>query len=344
MRALARLVLLAAIVFGALGGVATAQAPVPWTDFKGRFLKPDGRIADNGNDGVSHSEGQGFAMLLAVIANDRPAFDLIWGWTRDHLRREQDALFAWRWVPGAGDPVPDRNDAADGDIFIAWALMRAGSRWEDPGLTEAGAEIRRAIREKLVIEHVGRHLLLPGVEGFRTEGEAGKPGDVIVNPSYLVFPAFLAFHAAAPEEGWDRVIADGFTLLLDARFGRYGLPPDWLVVTGDGRLAPAPGWPPRFGFDAFRVALYLAWGRAPAEQFGPLRGYFTGYAGRLPAWADLATGAIADYQGSRGMRAVAGLVLGVRDVAAEVTQPDDEYYAAVIALLTAAAWHDRAHP
>ncbi|MDD3800398.1 MAG: glycosyl hydrolase family 8 [Novosphingobium sp.] len=342
MRAALRLLALMLVLSVSFGtGAGHAQAPVPWTDFKGRFLRDDGRVIDNGNDGVSHSEGQGFGMLLAVAADYRRAFSRIWRWTRDHLRRKDDALFSWRYVPGAENPVSDPNDAADGDIFIAWALMRGAARWQDPELAAAAAEIRAAIRQKLVVEASGRFLLLPGVEGFRVEGKDGKPGDVIVNPSYLIFPAFADFHAAAPAEGWDRLIADSLALLRDARFGRHGLPPDWLVVTGDGRLAPAPGWAPRFGYDALRVPLYLAWGRGPAEQFDALHAYFAARIENLPAWVDLATGATADYQAGRGMRAVAGLVLGVRDVAAEVPRSEDDYYSAAIALLAAAAWHDR---
>lgn len=329
------------------GQGAGAQAPVPWTDFKGRFLLPDGRIVDSGNGKVSHSEGQGYGLLLAAVADDRPVFDLIWGWTARTLRRKDDALFSWRYVPDAKKPVDDPNNATDGDILLAWALMRGGQRWADPALIEAAAPIRQAIRHKLVTEAGGRLLLLPGIDGFRTEPPKGKQGaapDLVVNPSYYVFPALAAFHAAAPDEGWDRVIADGLALLLDARFGRWGLPPDWLAVTGDGRLAPAPGWPPRFGYDAMRVPLYLAWARAGAEQFTTQLAWFRATYGALPAWVDLATGKTADYPASRGLQAVAGLVLGIRNVAAEVTMANDDYYTAVLALLAAAAWHDIGQP
>ena len=45
-----------------------------------------------------------------------------------HLRllglQRGDGLFSWKWSPNTSDPVPDKNNAADGDILIAWALMR----------------------------------------------------------------------------------------------------------------------------------------------------------------------------------------------------------------------------
>ncbi len=41
--------------------------PVAWADtagsYKARFMMPDGRIIDTANGNVSHTEGQGFAML-----------------------------------------------------------------------------------------------------------------------------------------------------------------------------------------------------------------------------------------------------------------------------------------
>jgi len=40
--------------------------------------------------GISHSEGQGYGMLLAVAADDRPTFDLLWGWTRAQLMLRND--------------------------------------------------------------------------------------------------------------------------------------------------------------------------------------------------------------------------------------------------------------
>jgi len=43
-----------------------AGADGDWESYKSRFLQPEGRIADTGRGGISHSEGQAFGMLLAV--------------------------------------------------------------------------------------------------------------------------------------------------------------------------------------------------------------------------------------------------------------------------------------
>ena len=72
-------------------------------------MMPDGRIIDTANGNVSHTEGQGFAMLLAVANNDRPAFDKLWQWTDNTLRNKSNGLFYWRYNPVAPDPIADKK-------------------------------------------------------------------------------------------------------------------------------------------------------------------------------------------------------------------------------------------
>ena len=65
----------AALVPAAARGAPAADA---WPAFKARYMAPEGRIVDTGNGGISHSEGQGYGMLLAEAAGDRAAFDRLW--------------------------------------------------------------------------------------------------------------------------------------------------------------------------------------------------------------------------------------------------------------------------
>ncbi len=68
-----------------------------WRAYRERFVTPQGRVVDTGNGGISHSEGQGYGMLLAVAADDRATFERIWTWTRANLMVRDDQLLAWRW-------------------------------------------------------------------------------------------------------------------------------------------------------------------------------------------------------------------------------------------------------
>ena len=50
-----------------------------------------------------------------------------------------------------------------------------------------------------------------------------------------------------------------------AGMAKWMLPPDWLRVdrARTARSSIAPGWPPRFSWDAIRVPLHVAWGKHP---------------------------------------------------------------------------------
>src|SRR3569833_4621834 len=66
-----------------------------WDNYQSRFISPDGRAVDTGNGGVSHSEGQGIAMLMAVAFDDRARFVLLWCWFLVLLLVCVVFLFVW---------------------------------------------------------------------------------------------------------------------------------------------------------------------------------------------------------------------------------------------------------
>jgi endoglucanase len=327
---------LAAGAFALFCGPAQAAVTAgEWTRFRSRFLTDDGRLLDTGNGGISHSEGQGWGMMFALAHDDRATFRLIHGWTRRVLGRRTDALFSWRFRPAGNPPVDDPNNATDGDLYIAWALVRAGQRWGDPALVEEGAAIGRDVLRLLTREAGGLLLLLPGAAGFEDAQRT------VVNPSYLVLPAYAALDEVVRDRRWRQLAADGLTLLRQARFGRWGLPPDWLAIDRQtGRLAPAEGWPPRFSYDAVRVPLLLAWsGNATEPAAVAAARFWTDRShAQMPAWTDLATGATSPYAASGGIRAVAQLAaerIGAAPPAAPAQlDPSDDYYSAALKMLS----------
>ena len=141
------------LALGLARPVAAATAPASpldlaeWRAFSSRFVTAEGRVLDTGNDSVSHTEGQGYGMLLATAFDDPGLFARVWGWTRDHLAVRDDGLFAWKWDERAVDgPIPDRNSAADGDLLIAWALARGGRRWGETRHLDSARQLAAAIR------------------------------------------------------------------------------------------------------------------------------------------------------------------------------------------------------
>src|SRR5262249_35071453 len=157
----------------------------------------------------------------------------------------------------AAHPIADSNNASDGDILIAWSLSLAAAHWHDRGYGDEARRILADIRVKLT-DRVGAHLvLLPGADGVKFDD-----GSVLVNPSYYIFPAFRDFSRLDPSPVWSRLRRDGLALLGKARFGAWGLTTDWVLLRANGAVAPAANMPPRFGFDAIRIPLYLVWGGA----------------------------------------------------------------------------------
>jgi endoglucanase len=318
-------------------GAAATATEAEWRDFKRNFISPEGRVVDAGQGGISHSEGQGYAMLLAVHFDDRATFDRAWQWTRDTLQVRSDSLLAWSWSPQGG--VKDKNNASDGDLIVAWALLRAANKWHAPEYLEASRRLARDIRLKLIHKTGHGLILLPGAEGFH------KPEGDAVNLSYWVFPALDEIGQADPSPEWAELSSNGIAILKYAHYGRWGLPPDWLTLTEQS--APADKLSDRFGYNALRIPLYLLWSRRETpELLQPYRefwGYFQG-ARFLPAWTNLKNDCVDSYDASAGIHRIAHWVMQYpRTPAAPKTPPaaDEGYYSAALMLLVEMAMAER---
>ncbi|TKI04583.1 glycosyl hydrolase family 8 [Martelella alba] len=324
--------ILAVIIAVARPLAASAGSP-GWQQYKMAFISGDGRVVDTGNNGISHSEGQGFGMLLAVLNDDRPTFISLWQWTYSHLYRPDKGLFIWRYVPDQPKGERDMNTASDGDTLIAWSLLLAGQQWREAAYTEASASIQQALAEQTVRQVGAYTVMLPGLEGF------AHTDQVVINPSYFIFPAWQAFYRFSHDPVWQLLDKDGRTLLGKMRFGQWQLPTDWVQLDDKGVLAPAAGWPARFGFDAVRIPLYLRWAGYDG-LLQPYRHYWSAIGqGAAPAWIDVSDNQLADYPVSPGMEAIKELTLGNGDNKnnAMTLQKSEDYYSASLHLLAAYA-------
>lgn len=317
-------------------GMSQASAADGWSTFKTRFMTSEGRIQDTGNKNVSHTEGQGYAMLMAVYYNDRSSFDSLWGWTQKNLSNPNNGLFYWKYTPGASDPVSDRNNASDGDVLIAWALLKAGNKWNVPAYLQASDRLQKAIIDRNVITFAGRTIMLPGAQGFN------KTSYVILNPSYFVFPAWRDFAARSHLKVWNALIDDGTQLLSEMRFGDSGLPMDWVAMNADGSMAPATAWPPRFSYDAIRVPLYLHWYDPASLQLVPFQRFWMNFQRlQTPAWIDVLSNDKAPYNMAGGLLAVRDLTLDDTGYINDALNSSEDYYSASLRLLTFLALNNR---
>jgi len=229
-------------------------SPADWEAYRSRFVEDTGRVVDNANGNISHSEGQGYGLLLALAAADRRSFEQIWNFTFTELLIRDDGLASWKWDPNGKPRVTDRNNASDGDLLIAYALAKAGAAWQEPRYTSAARNLAKAIGKGTFSRNGRSMILLPGAEGF----DAGaRPDGPVVNLSYWVFEAFPVLAALAPEYEWNRVWRDGVLLLQQAVSGRVRLPADWISLQSGLQPKPADGFPPEFGYNSLRIPLYL---------------------------------------------------------------------------------------
>lgn len=298
-----------------------------WESYKARFLMPDGRIVDTGNKNVSHTEGQGYGMLMAVASDDKAAFDTMWRWTNKTLKDKETGLFYWRYNPVEADPVADKNDASDGDVLLAWALLRAGERWNNAAYLAASDAITQAVIKHTVVSFAGYRVMLPGAKGFNLNTH------VNLNPSYFIFPAWQDFANRSHLVIWRDLIKDGQTLLGKMAFGKTHLPTDWVSLAADGKLNPAKEWPPRMSYDAIRIPLYIGWADRQSALLTPWRNWFQSFnANQNPAWVNVATNETAPYNMSGGLLAVRNFALGETQPEPEITRYDD-YYSASLKML-----------
>lgn len=245
-----------AMVVG-LGASARATEPsitaTEWSAYKAAFTTADGRVVDNANGGISHSESQGYGMLLSYLAQDRDSFAAFWTFTKRELMVRDDGLAAWKWDPAATPHVTDPNNATDGDILLAYSLGLAGLDWDDKPYQDAARGLADAVGRTSMMSWHGQTILLPAAFGFRPEDQSDGP---VINLSYWIFEAFPVLAKIAPETDWLSLAKDGRRLVADAKFGDASLPTDWISLAGE-KPAPAAAFPAEFSYNSVRIPLYL---------------------------------------------------------------------------------------
>lgn len=264
---------------------ALAKDSSLWQSYAVRFIQPDGRVIDNVNGGITHTESQGYGMLLAVAANDKAAFEQIWAFTRQTMYIRDDGLGAWKFEPAASGenstapkepatndsapkdateqaatPMPGRisdlNNATDGDLLIAWALAEAGAAGFGEQYTARAAELALALRGTVYDGGKFGLQMMPGKTGFSAEERSGQP---VINLSYWIFPAFERLGVLAPHPMWPQLTKSGMALIQASRNFPAGLPSDWLSLNLEkGSFTSAPGFDDAFSYNNIRIPLYLA--------------------------------------------------------------------------------------
>ncbi|AKA38815.1 cellulose synthase complex periplasmic endoglucanase BcsZ [Yersinia ruckeri] len=218
--------LICSLLLLACSGVAAEREWPAWQQFKQHYISQGGRVIDASSPKmITTSEGQGYALFFALVANDRPTFDLLLDWTENNLAAGDLTahLPAWLWGKKKDNSwgVLDTNPASDADLWIAYDLLEAGRLWNSRRYTTIGTLLLQRIAKEEVVNIPGLgFMLLPGKVGF-VHGNSWR-----LNPSYQP-PQLLARFASMNKGPWKAIKSVNQRLWLET--APKGFSPDWVV-------------------------------------------------------------------------------------------------------------------
>lgn len=286
-----------------LSTTAYSQEEALWDKYKAGFINKDGRVIDYSQDQISHSEGQGYGLLLSIANNDKQMFEKIWQWTKLNMGGRADNLFAWSWGkrPNGKWGTLDYNNATDGDVLLAYALLKAAEKWPECGYKNEGRKIIESLRENIAVSLHGHTVLMPSYYGF------AKDDSFILNPSYIIFPAFRFFAKVDDKAFWEKIYNDGASIIGQSCFGSWCLPSDWIVLT-EKEVTIYYKNKPHFGYGAIRTLLNIS-GESGLKFPGGLKKILDMYTkiGFIPQWIDLDKNSFSLSSASAGFYAIYAL-------------------------------------
>lgn len=199
-----------------------------------RVVRPE-----NNNDTVS--EGMGYGMLLSYFANDEATFSKLWNYVQKYL----DPKGLMNWQISSSGQVIGQGSATDADEDIAYALLRADSKWPGKGY---GQEAKNMISAMMKTEVLSSNLINPGDNWGDTK---------IINPSYLAPSYYKAFAESTGDTRWLTVANTSLSWLEKASDPTTGLLPDWLNSYFSQPSISWDKYPNGFYYDAVRVPIRL---------------------------------------------------------------------------------------
>ncbi len=199
-----------------------------------RVIRPE-----NNNDTVS--EGIGYGMLLSVFAGDRTTFDGLWAYGQKFL----DGKGLMNWNIDQNGNVIGQGSATDADEDMAYALIKANSKWPNSGYDNAA---RNLIDHMKSTELISGNYLNPGDNWGQTN---------VMNPSYLAPSYYRSFAQITGDNDWNYIASSSSSWLNQAANSTTGLLPDWLNNNFSNANISFDQYTNDFYYDAVRTPIRL---------------------------------------------------------------------------------------
>lgn len=284
-----------------------------WTEYKSAYMPTSNYILDESQN-AAHSESTGYGLLFALAGNDQTTFDKVLNWANTNILNSETGLYCWQYKFGVDVPVADTNNATDGDILIAWALIKAAVKWQSQTYLDKAKELITAIKKYCVKSYAGYLLLLPGWKGFDHSTDEGQY--IVINPCYYIFSALKDFYLVTEDDTWNTLILNGVS--LTANFFKEmviseKILPNWFIIKADGSFGFDPDHTKQSGWDAIRCPLYAYWYNTSHAWVELWKTWYSDKSGvdQIPAVIDITTSETVDgyYSYYPGFTAVYNLVM-----------------------------------
>lgn len=228
-----------------------------WNGFRAQFVSEGGRVIDSGSTrSQTFSEGQGYALFFALVANDRAGFEKILRWTEDNLCQGDITAHLPAWLWGKRDDndwgVIDSNSASDADLWIAYALGEAGRLWKDRRYQALSSLLGARVLREETADLPGLGLsLLPAPKGFTPAPDRWR-----LNPSYMPLQLMRWFAQYGREPGWKPLLASALKITIGS--APKGFVPDWVIYDARQGFVPDVGGEEKGqgAYNAIRVYLW----------------------------------------------------------------------------------------
>lgn len=256
----------------------SASAESIYSTWKSKYIDSidDNTAVVNSSDSTSDtnnyivtSESQGYGMLITAVSKNATLkdFNLLYNYYSAN-KRPNTQLMAWQQSNSNGTITSDPNNATDGDIFIAEALIQAAKRW--PSESKTYLNQSKNILNDILTYNLNSDLNMLTVSTWvspqKKEWSVFRTSDVV--PSF--FDDFLTISSNSK---WASIKTSMLKYMLDVSSTHKGLVSDFISVNSENKKGTPTNYDVMgdtnsndFAYNAIRVPLMLSMGNTSSSK------------------------------------------------------------------------------